>query len=79
MIMLLLDSSSEDDTTETPRGDSRKGRRPNLDRRREFYDQLLHQDYWGPSPNGFEIAGVCLSGTLLAPINWVNLSAILLY
>ncbi|ETV69951.1 hypothetical protein H257_14538 [Aphanomyces astaci] len=39
---------SQDDTV--VRGGSRPGKRPNINRQREFYARLLHQDYWGPLP-----------------------------
>ncbi|KAH9133333.1 hypothetical protein AeRB84_020468 [Aphanomyces euteiches] len=40
----------EDDLEQLSWGASRFGRAPAVDRRRELYDQLLYDDYWGPSP-----------------------------
>ena len=48
--MMLLDSSSEEDDRPKSKGGSQPGRRLNLDRQRELYNQLLHRDYWGPTP-----------------------------
>ena len=50
MMMMLLDSSSEEEVVETRQGGSQIGRRPNLERHRQFYDKLLHDDYCGPNP-----------------------------
>ena len=52
LLMLLLDSSSEDsaELLFSQRGGSCPGKKPNKDRQRLLYDQLLHNDYWGYNP-----------------------------
>jgi hypothetical protein len=53
LLLMMLEDESDDDALlqQGPkRGGSLPGKRPNKDRRRQLFHQLLYDDYWGANP-----------------------------